>query len=80
MKKGVLIVGDPAKDPFSLFSDKPNSLIILKDGTCKEQTYKTAGGKTTSSSKELDDDECEEVEDKIEKELKKNKNTNKGRL
>lgn len=80
LKKDVLLVADPQDDSFALFSDKANSLLILKDGFCKERTYKTVKGKTTSSSEDLDDDGCDEVEDKIKKTLKERGKAEKGMM
>lgn len=73
-KKNILVVGDPDKNPFAFFSDKANTLVIVKDHFCKRRTYKTVNGKVTSTSTDMDDDECEEVEGKIVEELEKNRN------
>lgn len=62
-----MVVGDPDKNPFSLFSDTANTLVIFRDDKCKKKSYKTANGLTTSTSTELDDDECEEIKRKIYK-------------
>lgn len=71
--KDRVVIGYPGNEPFSLYSAKANSLVVLKDGMCKEKTYNTVDGKTTvSSSKILSDVVCEELEETIEDLIEKN--------
>lgn len=73
---GVLAVGDPEKTRFSLFSDRANTLVILKDGLCEERSYKTANGMNTRTSSILDDVVCEEIKGKINKAFGKSEKGN----
>lgn len=77
--KGLLILGELDKTPFVIFSDEPNVLVIVKKDQCNKRIYSTTNGKTTNSVIDMDEDECEEVKEKIKKGLKKKQNKMEGK-
>lgn len=77
-RDGVLVIGNPTKNPFSLLIDEVNTLVIVKDEKCVKKTYITMGEKSTSSST-LDNKQCKQVQQKITKIFTKENDAVKGK-
>lgn len=67
-----LMVYDSPDAGFSLFTDKPSTLVVVQGGKCSKRSYQK--GKPSSASPEITDKECKAVKNKIKKEVKKIRN------
>lgn len=68
-KNGILLIGDLATTPYCVFTDRPGELVVLKDGQCTRKSYTTVEGQIAESSSDLKDNECEQLEDKVNDQL-----------
>ncbi|XP_054278601.1 uncharacterized protein LOC128997046 [Macrosteles quadrilineatus] len=57
-ENGKIVIGGDLGDNHGILGNKPNSLVILRDGGCKERSYPPVGEPEEAS---LNKEECEEV-------------------